>query len=153
MKNLKTIFAWILLLMISFACKKVKLENDERGVLLIDQWKFQYAGKFNQSGTFLNYSGVVYPYQNYILEFKEGGELATYGVNSSNSYNITHTAPQDYNDSQYGYWFQSYHYENNEESGYLTVRYYGDSIIVSALPYDMYTPYNNHGGNVFYRVE
>lgn len=153
MSRQNVIFLTGLVILSFFSCNKVKLEDDERGRLLLGEWEFKYAGKFNSSGSFQNWTGIVYPYQDYRLEFNEDANLRTYGGNSSNSYDIIHTNPLDQEFSSYGFWYQQYSYENKAQEGYLRIRYYGDSIIVSHLPYDMYTTHNILGGNVFYRVQ
>ena len=136
--------------LILFSCNKIKLEKDERGEKIIGTWRYATSGKIVGFDDFTIWSS--YQPKDYQIEFQEKGKLVITTLSSSIEYNIEKFAPLDLVYSTYAEWHQQVSYEIKGERKYIRIHYFGDSIMIDQIPYDLLEQ-GSQAGNMFYRVE
>lgn len=148
MKLLKSILCCLILIPF-ISCKKVKLEDDEYGKLLIGKWKYDYSGYHTSSIDFVR---TLEPYEDFEIEFLEGGKICINENGMTSSYNIVRFGEVF---QHYSKWRRRIHYGKDKDNLTFEVSYYSeDSIMLTKFPHETpYAPSQYNGLNVFKRIE
>lgn len=149
MKQLKFILPLVILLAVT-SCEKVKLEEDEKGKLLIGKWKYEKYGYSTDSESFVSYQEPPVLYE---IEFLEGGKVCINDNGETNTYRIRKFSEIE-PVNLYSEWRAGIYYGKEKENLSIDVRYYSENEIrIEQLPVLRYEPGPYVGQNVFKRIE
>mgnify|MGYP000698806679 CR=1 FL=1 len=137
------------LILLFFSCKKVKLE-DTRSQQIIGKWRYSGTGKIISSSNFTKFNS--YQYIDYEIEFIEKGEICLSQNSITQTHIIDNVEKLDDAFTTYGQWHNLYGYVDGKNRKYIELHYFGDSVMITNLPYDV-SEYGSQAGNMFYRVE